>query len=127
MHGFQVIGDPVRRRIVELLAEGEASAGEVGRIIGEEFQLSQPGVSQHLKVLRDNGFVDVRADGTRRFYRIAPGPLQEMDTWLERYRALWEESLTALDEELRRSNHSGHGTTAESPIPDQTTPGEQAP
>jgi DNA-binding transcriptional ArsR family regulator len=103
MHGFQVISDPVRRRIVELLAEGEASAGEVGRVIREEFQLSQPGVSQHLKVLRDNGFVAVRADGTRRLYRIVPGPLQEIDSWLERYRALWEQPLSALDEELRRS------------------------
>ncbi|MFC6092270.1 ArsR/SmtB family transcription factor [Saccharothrix lopnurensis] len=103
MQAFQVISDPVRRRIVELLAEGEASAGEVGRVIGEEFQLSQPGVSQHLKVLRDHGFVAVRADGTRRYYRIMPGPLREIDSWLERYRALWERPLSALDEELRRS------------------------
>ncbi|TVT60512.1 winged helix-turn-helix transcriptional regulator [Amycolatopsis rhizosphaerae] len=103
MHGFQVISDPVRRRIIEILAEGEASAGDVGQIIGEEFQLSQPGVSQHLKVLRDNGFVAVRADGARRLYRIVPGPLREIDNWLERYRALWEKPLSALGEELRRS------------------------
>lgn len=110
MHGLQVISDPVRRRIVEVLAEGEASAGEVGRIIENEFQLSQPGVSQHLKVLRDNGFVAVRADGARRFYRIMPGPLREIDSWLERYRVLWEEPLSALDEELRRSrSQAGEG------------------
>lgn len=117
MHGFQVISDPVRRRIVELLADGEASAGEVGRIISEEFQLSQPGVSQHLKVLRDNGFVTVRAEGARRLYRIVPGPLQEIDSWLERYRALWEKPLAALDEELRRprspagADHPGRPAT----------------
>lgn len=107
VRGLQVISDPVRRRIVEILAEGEASAGEVGRIIGEEFQLSQPGVSQHLKVLRDNGFVAVRAAGTRRFYRIVPGPFQEIDRWLAQYRALWEKPLSALDEELRRQAGEG--------------------
>ncbi|MER7013623.1 metalloregulator ArsR/SmtB family transcription factor [Saccharopolyspora sp. NPDC000359] len=103
MHGLQVISDPVRRRIVEVLADGEASAGEVGRIIMDEFKLSQPAVSQHLKVLRDNGFVTVRADGSRRLYRIEPGPLQEIANWLEQYRSLWEKPLSALDEELRRS------------------------
>jgi DNA-binding transcriptional ArsR family regulator len=90
VQGFRVIGDPVRRRIVEILTDGEKSAGEIARIVGEEFRLSQPGVSQHLKVLRDHGFVAVRADGNRRLYRITPGPLREIADWLERCRKLWQ-------------------------------------
>lgn len=115
VHGLQVVSDPVRRRIIELLAEGEASAGEIGKIIAEEFQLSQPGVSQHLKVLRENGFVSVRVDGTRRLYRIMPGPLREIDSWLERYRALWEEPLSALEKELRRPRPQSNGHTPDQP------------
>ncbi|WP_007023448.1 ArsR/SmtB family transcription factor [Saccharomonospora iraqiensis] len=103
MHRLQVISDPVRRRIIEILADGEISAGEIGRIVGDEFRLSQPGVSQHLKVLRDNGFVAMRPEGSRRLYRIVPGPLREIGAWLDRYRALWDEPLSALGEELRRT------------------------
>ena len=66
MHAFDVLGDPVRRRILELLADGERAAGAVTEVIRAEFGISQPAVSQHLKVLRDNGFAVVRQDGTRR-------------------------------------------------------------
>ncbi|WP_253829499.1 ArsR/SmtB family transcription factor [Prauserella aidingensis] len=110
MHAFDVLGDPVRRRILELLVDGERAAGELGAIVQDEFGISQPGVSQHLKVLRDNGFTRVRAEGARRFYAVDPDPLQEIDTWLERYRALWAQRLDALDTELRRGRRDRRTT-----------------
>ncbi|GAA3732622.1 metalloregulator ArsR/SmtB family transcription factor [Plantactinospora mayteni] len=102
MHAFDVLGDPVRRRILELLADGERSAGEVSAVIQEEFGISQPGVSQHLRVLRENGFTTVRAAGTRRLYAVDPAPLQEIDRWLERYRGFWTQRLDALGTEIAR-------------------------
>ncbi|WP_212746280.1 MULTISPECIES: ArsR/SmtB family transcription factor [unclassified Nonomuraea] len=102
MHAFDVLGDPVRRRILELLAEGERSSGEVTAVIQQEFGISQPAVSQHLRVLRDNGFANVRAQGTRRLYAVDPGPLQEVDLWLERFRGFWNQRLDALATELAR-------------------------
>ncbi|MEU7451213.1 metalloregulator ArsR/SmtB family transcription factor [Streptosporangium roseum] len=102
MHAFDVLGDPVRRRILELLADGERSAGELGAVVQEEFGISQPGVSQHLRVLRDNGFATVRAEGTRRLYAVDPAPLREVDVWLERYRRFWTQRLDALGTELSR-------------------------
>lgn len=86
MHAFDVLGDPVRRRILELLAGGEQSAGEVGAVVQAEFGISQPAVSQHLRVLRENGFATVRVDGARRLYAVDPAPLAEIDRWLTRYR-----------------------------------------
>ena len=74
MHALDILGDPVRRRIVELLAPGEASAGEVGTVIQAEFGISQPAVSQHLRVLREAGFARVRPEGTRRLYALDPAP-----------------------------------------------------
>jgi DNA-binding transcriptional ArsR family regulator len=102
MHAFDVLGDPVRRRILELLADGERPAGEIGAVVQEEFGISQPGVSQHLRVLRDNGFAKVRPDGTRRLYSVDPAPLKEIDIWLERYRQFWTQRLDALGTELAR-------------------------
>ncbi|MDW5329361.1 metalloregulator ArsR/SmtB family transcription factor [Plantactinospora sp. KLBMP9567] len=102
MHAFDVLGDPVRRRILELLADGERSAGEVSAVVQEEFGISQPGVSQHLRVLRENGFTTVRAAGTRRLYAVDPAPLQEIDRWLERYRGFWTQRLDALGTEIAR-------------------------
>ncbi|MFG1709828.1 ArsR/SmtB family transcription factor [Nonomuraea sp. M3C6] len=102
MHAFDVLGDPVRRRILELLAGGEQSSGEVTAVIQGEFGISQPAVSQHLRVLRDNGFASVRAQGTRRLYAVDPGPLQEVDLWLDRFRGFWNQRLDALATELAR-------------------------
>ncbi|MGP3965013.1 ArsR/SmtB family transcription factor [Nonomuraea sp. 3N208] len=102
MHAFDVLGDPVRRRILELLAGGEQSSGELTAVIQREFGISQPAVSQHLKVLRDNGFASVRAQGTRRLYAVEPGPLQEIDAWLELFRGFWNQRLDALATELAR-------------------------
>ncbi|MCW2886178.1 MAG: hypothetical protein QOE54_2566 [Streptosporangiaceae bacterium] len=114
VHAFDVLGDPVRRRILELLAEGERSSGEVSTVVREEFGISQPGVSQHLRVLRENGFATVRAEGTRRLYAVDPAPLREIDQWLERYRRFWAQPLEALATELargRRRAKDGNGTS----------------
>jgi DNA-binding transcriptional ArsR family regulator len=102
VHAFDVLGDPVRRRILELLADGERSAGEVTAVVREEFRISQPAVSLHLRVLRENGFATVRADGARRLYSVAPEPLRQIDRWLERYRRFWAQPLDALATELAR-------------------------
>ncbi|SNS49748.1 ArsR/SmtB family transcription factor [Actinomadura mexicana] len=111
MHAFDVLGDPVRRRILELLSVGGHSSGEICAVIQEEFGISQPAVSQHLKVLRDNGFASVRAEGTRRLYAIDPGPLREVDTWLEQFRRFWSQPLDALATEVARGRREGRGTT----------------
>lgn len=102
MHAFAVLGDPVRRRILELLAGGEQASGEVTRVIREEFGISQPAVSQHLRVLRDSGFATVRPEGTRRLYAVDSDPLQEIDMWLEPFRRFWSHHLDALTTELAR-------------------------
>ena len=102
VHAFDILGDPVRRRILELLVDGELPAGSIAATIGAEFGISQPAVSQHLRVLRDNGFATVTIDGTRRLYAVDPGPLREIDTWLDRYRKFWINRLDALETEIRR-------------------------
>ncbi|NUR72735.1 MAG: winged helix-turn-helix transcriptional regulator [Hamadaea sp.] len=108
MHAFDVLGDPVRRRILELLADGEQPAGVVSSTVQAEFGISQPAVSQHLKVLRDNGFATVRAEGTRRLYALDPGALAEADEWLGRFRAFWSQRLDALATELARGQREAH-------------------
>jgi DNA-binding transcriptional ArsR family regulator len=102
MHAFDVLGDPVRRRILELLAEREHSSGEVVEVISAEFGISQAGVSQHLKVLRDSGFAQVRPEGTRRVYALDATPLRDIDDWLERFRTFWPVRLDALATEIAR-------------------------
>jgi len=102
VHAFDVLGDPVRRRILELLADGERSAGEVTAVVHREFGISQSGVSQHLRVLRENGFARVRPEGARRLYAVEPAPLQDVDRWLERFRRTWDRHLDALATELAR-------------------------
>jgi DNA-binding transcriptional ArsR family regulator len=102
VHAFDVLGDPVRRRILELLADGEQSAGAITAAVQREFGISQPGVSQHLRVLRENGFARVRPEGARRLYAVEPAPLQDVDRWLERFRQAWDRHLDALATELAR-------------------------
>jgi len=95
---FEVLAEPTRRRILDLLVPGEQSVGDlVGRL-----GLSQPGVSKHLRVLRDAGLVSVRRDAQRRWYRIRPEPLSEVDAWLEPYRRFWTERLDALEAHLEQ-------------------------
>ncbi|MGE0595635.1 MAG: ArsR/SmtB family transcription factor [Hyphomonadaceae bacterium] len=102
MHAFDVLGDPVRRRILELLAEGEQSSGEIVAVIQREFRISQPAVSQHLRVLRESGFAHARAEGPRRLYRVDAAPLREVDEWVDRFRGFWVHKLDALATEVAR-------------------------
>jgi DNA-binding transcriptional ArsR family regulator len=106
MQAFDVLGDPVRRRILELLADGEQPAGSLVTVVQREFGISQPAVSQHLRVLRENGFATVRAEGTRRLYAVDPTPLREVDAWLDRYRQFWDQRLDALGTELARGRRT---------------------
>jgi DNA-binding transcriptional ArsR family regulator len=102
VHAFDVLGDPVRRRILELLAEDELTSGAVCAVIRAEFGISQPAVSQHLRVLRESGFATVRPDGARRLYAVAHEPLRDVDAWLERFRRAWTPHLDALATEVAR-------------------------
>ena len=96
---FEALADPTRRRLLELLAaDGERSAGE----LAAEFSISRPGVSRHLRVLREAGLVRTRGDGPRRLYSVDPAPLDEVDAWLARWRGFWAQRLDALDTEIRR-------------------------
>ncbi len=106
MHAFDVLGDPVRRRVLELLVDGERSAGDITDAVRSEFGISQPAVSQHLKVLRDAGFVHVRVDGARRFYALEGEPLAGVDAWLAPFRAFWEQRLDALGTEIKRGQRA---------------------
>ena len=97
-----MLGDPVRRRILELLAGGDVAAGVVVDAVGREFGITQPAVSQHLRVLRESGFATVRAEGTRRLYSVNPAPLDMAQEWITRVRRAWEQRLDALGTELAR-------------------------
>jgi len=102
VQAFDVLGDPVRRRILELIADGELTSGAVCAVIQREFGISQPAVSQHLKVLRTAGFATVRPEGARRLYAVNPEPLRDVDAWLDRFRRFWTPPLEALATELAR-------------------------
>src|SRR3954452_13114155 len=117
VHAFDVLGDPVRRRILELLAPGERPAGDVSAVIQGEFGITQPAVSQHLKVLRDSGFATVRPEGTRRLYAVDAAPLQEVDGWLEPFRGFWNQRLDSLGTELARGRRERRLRTAPTDSP----------
>lgn len=102
MHAFDVLGNPVRRRILELLAVGEHRSGDVVEVIRDEFGITQAAVSQHLGILRESGFANVRVDGPRRLYTIDTEPLEAVDAWLDPFRAFWEPKLDALATEVAR-------------------------
>jgi DNA-binding transcriptional ArsR family regulator len=106
MHAFDVLGDPVRRRILELLAEREHASGEVVDVIAAEFGITQAAVSQHLKVLRESGFAQVRPQGTRRVYTLDTGPLRDIDDWLDRFRGFWSHKLESLATEVARGKRA---------------------
>jgi len=93
---FEVLAEPTRRQILDLLQPAERSVNE----LVAELRISQPGVSKHLKVLRDAGLVEVRVDAQRRFYRLRAAPLVEIDAWLEPYRHFWRDRLDALEAHL---------------------------
>jgi DNA-binding transcriptional ArsR family regulator len=96
---LEVIAEPTRRRILDAVREGERSVSELVEQVG----MHQPGVSRHLKVLRDAGLVDVRRDAQRRMYRLRAEPLRELDEWLEPYRAEWAGRLDSLERHLQRT------------------------
>jgi len=106
VHAFDVLGDPARRRILELLADGERTSGQVVEVIASELGITQSAVSQHLKVLRDNGFATVRAEGTRRIYAVDTRALEDIDAWLARFRRFWEPRLDALETEIARGKRA---------------------
>ena len=93
---FEAVAEPNRRRILDLLREGERPAGE----LVEALSISQPGVSKHLRLLRDAGLVSARAEGQRRLYRLEPSGLAQLEAWLAPYRQFWADRLAALDEHL---------------------------
>ncbi len=97
---LDVIAEPTRRRILDAVRDSECSVNDLVERVG----MHQPGVSRHLKVLRDAGLVDVRRDAQRRLYRLRPEPLMELDTWLEPYRAHWAGRLDALERHLKHSS-----------------------
>jgi DNA-binding transcriptional ArsR family regulator len=98
VHVFDALADPTRRRIVELLAKRERSTGE----LAGHFELSQPAVSKHLRVLREAGVVDVRGVAQRRLYRLDPATLSRAEAWIARNRRFWEERLDALEDQVQR-------------------------
>jgi len=117
---FEVLADPVRRRILELLAGGERTSGALTEAVQADFAITQPAVSAHLKVLRDNGFATVRAEGARRVYVLAAQPLATVDSWLDRFRplpdataqrhrAFLSQRLDALETELARGRRVRQG------------------
>ena len=96
---LDVIAEPTRRRILDAVRDSECSVND----LVERVSMHQPGVSRHLKVLRDAGLVDVRREAQRRLYRLRPEPLMELDAWLEPYRAHWAGRLDALEQHLQRT------------------------
>ncbi|GLU48391.1 ArsR/SmtB family transcription factor [Nocardiopsis ansamitocini] len=107
-NAFEVLAEPRRRQILDLLRGGELPVGELVHRVG----LTQPAVSKHLRVLREAGLVEVRQDAQRRLYRLRPGPLAEIDSWLAPYRLLWEQGFDSLAQHL-------------STMPDEQTGAEQ--
>lgn len=110
MNAVEALGDPVRRRIVELIGAGEKAAGELTERITSEFDITQPAVSRHLRVLRETGLASVRPSGTRRLYRVQAQPLRDLDRWLEGLGRFWHQGLDALDTEVRRGTRERKGS-----------------
>jgi DNA-binding transcriptional ArsR family regulator len=102
---FDVLAEPNRRRILDLLREKERPVGDLVSAL----RVSQPAVSKHLRVLRDAGFVEVRSDAQRRLYRVRPEPLREIADWLEPYRAMWSSRLDDLERHLDRIDRPRKG------------------
>ena len=99
---LQALGDPSRRTMLGILRDHEATSGE----LADALPIARPGVSRHLRVLREAGLVDVRQDAQRRIYRLRPEPLMELDDWLDEYRALWQGRFDALHTEIARGKRS---------------------
>jgi DNA-binding transcriptional ArsR family regulator len=100
---FETLADPTRRRIVEALRDGERQVGDIVRQAG----IHQSGVSRHLRILHDSGFVSVRPDGQRRLYALRPEPFRELETWIADYRRLWEARLDRFGAALEQRRNGG--------------------
>jgi DNA-binding transcriptional ArsR family regulator len=113
LRALEVLAEPSRRRILDLLRAGERGVGELVILLADAGAgLSQPAVSKHLRILREAGLVDVRPVAQQRLYHVVPGPLRDLDDWLAPYRAMWERSLDALEAHL--DSTTNHQTTGES-------------
>lgn len=108
---FETLADPTRRRILATLRDGEQPVGEIVRHAG----IHQSGVSRHLKILHDSGFVSVRPDGQRRLYALRPEPFRELEAWLADYRRLWEARLDRFGAALEAGAAKGGGKEEEGP------------
>lgn len=108
MDAISLLADPTRRRIIELLAERDLAAGEIAAC----FDIARPGVSRHLRLLREGGLVSVSRSGQRQIYRLEPDQLMEIDRWLTPIRSFWSNRLDALDTELRRGRRARKATPA---------------
>ena len=102
MQAFDILGDPVRCRILETLVDGEKASGEIVNVISKEFGITQPAVSHQLKVLRQSGFATVRPDAQRRMYSLESAPLRDVYEWLEPFSQVWDHKLDALATEVAR-------------------------
>jgi DNA-binding transcriptional ArsR family regulator len=115
---FEVLADPTRRRIVEVLRAGERPVGDIVGRVG----VQQSGVSRHLRILGDAGFVTMRPDGQRRLYRLQPQPFRQLDSWLADYRRLWESRLDRFGEALDALADTTDTTPADDRGHERTTP-----
>ncbi|WP_026924376.1 ArsR/SmtB family transcription factor [Glycomyces arizonensis] len=127
---FDALGDPVRRRVLELLNEGERPAGAIAEALRAQFGISQPAASQHLRVLREAGLVTVRAEGTRRVYGVDAAGLAAVQDWLARFADAFAQPLDALETELargRRERRLARDADAgrERQAPDRQSPGQR--
>jgi DNA-binding transcriptional ArsR family regulator len=113
MHAFDVLGDPVRRRLVELLARGDRTSGDLTEVIGAEFGISQPAVSNHLRVLRDAGFAQSVPEGSRRRYSLNGTRMTEVRSWADEQLGFWANRLDALDTELTRGSRASRSGNEE--------------
>lgn len=109
MNAFDVLSDPVRRRTLELISQKEHASGEIVNVIEAEFGISQPAVSQHLRILREAGFAKVRTDGARRCYAVDFAGFADVDAWLDQLRHFWSAKMGALATEVERGKRSGKG------------------
>lgn len=106
MNTFAALADPARRRLLEVLVQGESPAGHLTAVAADEFGLSQPATSRHLRILRESGLVRSRVDGARRLYALEPTSLRQVDDWLSQFRSLWASALSALDTEVTRGQRA---------------------
>ncbi len=102
MHAFDMLSDPVRRRALELIAQRDRTSGEIVKVVGAEFGISQSAVSQHLSVLRNSGFASVRNEGAKRCYSIDPEGFDDVEAWLDQLRHHWGQKMEALATEVER-------------------------